>query len=137
MAHTHGRTRVGDEQEVQWETAATEPGPNSYMRLLVKETETLYKVLSKYLNAGVLQVRSFPFVVLGGWVVRALRSVSGSVPPRPSETIRGLARSALLALPWRVGLRYRGIVMHCGVIPMAWQATQVVCASAERGRRGQ
>ncbi|EJD44172.1 Vps54-domain-containing protein [Auricularia subglabra TFB-10046 SS5] len=43
-------------QEVQWEQAAEQPGPNAYMKLLVKETETLHKVLSKYLPAQVLEL---------------------------------------------------------------------------------
>ncbi|KZV81546.1 Vps54-domain-containing protein [Exidia glandulosa HHB12029] len=43
-------------QEVQWELAAEQPGPNAYMKLLVKETETLHKVLSKYLPPPVLEL---------------------------------------------------------------------------------
>ncbi|KAH7103996.1 Vps54-domain-containing protein [Auriculariales sp. MPI-PUGE-AT-0066] len=31
--------------EVQWELTAPEPGPNAYMKLLCKETETLYNLL--------------------------------------------------------------------------------------------
>ncbi|KAG8972344.1 hypothetical protein FRB90_010252, partial [Tulasnella sp. 427] len=35
--------------EIQWDQPPTKAGPNSYMEVLVKETVTLHKVLSKYL----------------------------------------------------------------------------------------
>jgi len=43
-------------QEVSWE-ATPAPGPNAYMALLVKETVTLHKVLTKYLAAPAVEVR--------------------------------------------------------------------------------
>lgn len=43
-------------QEIQWDAPAPGPGPNTYMEVLVKETVTLHKVLSKYLPAPTVEV---------------------------------------------------------------------------------
>ncbi|KAG8934593.1 hypothetical protein FRC02_009673 [Tulasnella sp. 418] len=43
-------------QEIQWEVPSTKPGPNQYMEILVKETVTLHKVLSRYLAAPVVEL---------------------------------------------------------------------------------
>ncbi|KAG8970793.1 hypothetical protein FRC03_000010 [Tulasnella sp. 419] len=42
--------------EIQWEVPSTKPGPNQYMEILVKETVTLHKVLSRYLAAPVVEL---------------------------------------------------------------------------------
>jgi vacuolar protein sorting-associated protein 54 len=39
----------GELREIDWETAPPKEGPHSYALMLVKETATLHKVLSKYL----------------------------------------------------------------------------------------
>lgn len=44
-------------QEVKWEEAPAKNGPNGYMELLIKETVTLHKVLSKYLPVNAVEVR--------------------------------------------------------------------------------
>ncbi len=38
-------------QAIDWEATPTKAGPNAYAELLVKETSTLHKVLSKYLSS--------------------------------------------------------------------------------------
>jgi vacuolar protein sorting-associated protein 54 len=44
-------------QTVNWEITKQGDGVNDYMELLVKETVTLHKVLSRYLSAPVVEVR--------------------------------------------------------------------------------
>lgn len=47
-------------QEVKWETITGKAqAPNQYMAMLVKETVTLHKVLSKYLGGDSTEVRGF------------------------------------------------------------------------------
>lgn len=43
-------------QAVNWEVAPPEPKVNDYMEMLVKETVTLHKVLTRYLSAAVVEV---------------------------------------------------------------------------------
>ena len=43
-------------QSVQWDVPPAKPGVNDYMELLVKETVTLHKVLSRYLSSSVVEV---------------------------------------------------------------------------------
>lgn len=43
---------------MNWETAKQGDGANEYMELLVKETVTLHKVLSRYLSAPIVEVCS-------------------------------------------------------------------------------
>ncbi|KAH7341080.1 Vps54-like protein-domain-containing protein [Rhizoctonia solani] len=38
-------------QEIDWTTSNSKPPPNTYMEVLVKETATLHKVLTRYLSA--------------------------------------------------------------------------------------
>ena len=45
-------------QAVDWEAPAPASGVNGYMELLVKETVTLHKVLSRYLPAQTVEVRA-------------------------------------------------------------------------------
>ncbi|TFY63612.1 hypothetical protein EVG20_g6246 [Dentipellis fragilis] len=42
-------------QSVRWDLPPPKPGVNSYMELLVKETVTLHKVLSRYLSSAVVE----------------------------------------------------------------------------------
>ncbi|CAG8619693.1 10364_t:CDS:10 [Acaulospora morrowiae] len=42
-------------QSINWDDTIVKDGPNSYMELLVKETNTLHKVLNKYLPPEILQ----------------------------------------------------------------------------------
>jgi vacuolar protein sorting-associated protein 54 len=42
---------------IRWDAPAPKPGTNEYMELLVKETVTLHKVLSRYLASAVVEVR--------------------------------------------------------------------------------
>jgi vacuolar protein sorting-associated protein 54 len=42
---------------IRWDDPAPKPGTNEYMELLVKETVTLHKVLSRYLASAVVEVR--------------------------------------------------------------------------------
>jgi vacuolar protein sorting-associated protein 54 len=51
-------------QGVDWDTTPTNPGVNEYMEVLVKETVTLHKVLSRYLSVPVVEVSIAP--LLGG-----------------------------------------------------------------------
>lgn len=44
-------------QAVNWEIPKQGTGVNDYMVLLVKETVTLHKVLSRYLSAPIVEVR--------------------------------------------------------------------------------
>jgi vacuolar protein sorting-associated protein 54 len=44
-------------QNVKWDEAGKPDGVNEYMELLVKETVTLHKVLSRYLTMQVVEVR--------------------------------------------------------------------------------
>ena len=43
----------------KWDVPQAKPGVNDYMELLVKETVTLHKVLSRYLASAVVEVRSY------------------------------------------------------------------------------
>jgi len=43
--------------DIQWDQPPAKAGPNPYMEVLVKETVTLHKVLSKYLSNPVVEVR--------------------------------------------------------------------------------
>src|SRR6267142_5016324 len=43
---------------IRWDVPPANPGVNDYMELLVKETVTLHKVLSRYLSSVVVEVRS-------------------------------------------------------------------------------
>ncbi|KAF8590066.1 Vps54-domain-containing protein [Ramaria rubella] len=43
-------------QEVKWDVPPIKAGPNGYMEMLVKETVTLHKVLSKYLAAPAVEL---------------------------------------------------------------------------------
>jgi vacuolar protein sorting-associated protein 54 len=42
---------------IRWDVSPAKPGVNDYMELLVKETVTLHKVLSRYLSSTVVEVR--------------------------------------------------------------------------------
>ncbi|KAF9651471.1 Vps54-domain-containing protein [Thelephora ganbajun] len=42
-------------QSIDWDTLPTNPGINNYMEVLVKETVTLYKLLSRYLSVSVVE----------------------------------------------------------------------------------
>jgi vacuolar protein sorting-associated protein 54 len=46
-------------QAVRWDIPQTEPKINDYMELLVKETVTLHKVLSRYLSVAVVEVTQY------------------------------------------------------------------------------
>ncbi len=44
---------------IRWDVQQAKPGVNDYMELLVKETVTLHKVLSRYLASVVVEVRRY------------------------------------------------------------------------------
>ena len=46
-------------QAVRWDLLKEGDGANDYMQLLVKETVTLHKVLSRYLSISVVEVSLF------------------------------------------------------------------------------
>jgi len=46
----------------------TSGGANNYMEVLVRETVTLHKVLSRYLSAGVVEVRHYCAVNSDFWI---------------------------------------------------------------------
>lgn len=57
-------------QTVDWTVPKPGGGVNEYMEILVKETTTLHKVLSRYLALSVVEVRRFlSFLYLGILVV--------------------------------------------------------------------
>ena len=43
-------------QAMDWDAPPTNPGVNNYMEVLVKETVTLHKLLSRYLSVPVVEV---------------------------------------------------------------------------------
>lgn len=43
-------------QSVDWNTPPANPGINDYMEVLVKETVTLHKLLSRYLAVPIVEV---------------------------------------------------------------------------------
>ena len=43
-------------QSIDWDTSPAKSGTNDYMEVLVKETVTLHKLLSRYLSASVVEV---------------------------------------------------------------------------------
>lgn len=43
-------------QDIDWEATPEKDGPRAYAELLVKETATLHKVLSKYLAISTVEV---------------------------------------------------------------------------------
>lgn len=43
-------------QSIDWDTPAANPGINDYMEVLIKETVTLHKLLSRYLPVPVVEV---------------------------------------------------------------------------------
>jgi vacuolar protein sorting-associated protein 54 len=47
-------------QDIDWEATPEKDGPRAYAELLVKETTTLHKVLSKYLAVNTVDVSSSP-----------------------------------------------------------------------------
>lgn len=51
-------------QEIDWETSSDKDGPRQYAEMLVKETATLHKVLSKYLATSTVEVSLAVLVVL-------------------------------------------------------------------------
>lgn len=44
-----------DGQEIDWEASVEKAGPHPYAEMLVKETATLHKVLSKYLAPSTVE----------------------------------------------------------------------------------
>jgi len=50
---------------IDWNVTPTRTpgGANGYMEVLVRETVTLHKVLSRYLSAGVVEVRHYCVVI--------------------------------------------------------------------------
>lgn len=47
-------------QAIDWDTPPTNPGINDYMEVLVKETVTLHKLLSRYLSIPIVEVSIVP-----------------------------------------------------------------------------
>jgi vacuolar protein sorting-associated protein 54 len=45
-----------DRQEIDWEASVEKAGPHPYAEMLVKETATLHKVLSKYLAPSTVEI---------------------------------------------------------------------------------
>jgi vacuolar protein sorting-associated protein 54 len=64
---------------IRWDAPPAKPGTNEYMELLVKETVTLHKVLSRYLASAVVEVcpsiHSRSLTTEDGWV--AVRDDAG------------------------------------------------------------
>ena len=48
-------TDSADKQDIDWEASVEKAGPHSYAEMLVKETATLHKVLSKYLASSTVE----------------------------------------------------------------------------------
>lgn len=57
---------VASLQTVDWTVPKPGGGVNEYMEILVKETATLHKVLSRYLASSVVEVRCFLFFFPSG-----------------------------------------------------------------------
>lgn len=55
-------------QTVRWDLPKEPPGVNDYMELLVKETVTLHKVLSRYLTTSVVEVSKYSSAHTSGLV---------------------------------------------------------------------
>ena len=47
-------------QSIDWDTPSANPGINDYMEVLVKETVTLHKLLSRYLSVPIVEVSITP-----------------------------------------------------------------------------
>jgi hypothetical protein len=79
-------------QAVKWDIPKEGGGVNDYMELLVKETVTLHKVLSRYLSVTVVEVRTsidynlMLYETNSFWVVCNDPGVRGD----QSSTIRGV-----------------------------------------------
>ena len=56
--NVYGSSAADAIQAIDWD-AADQEAPNAYSELLVKETATLHKVLSKYLAQSTVEVSSF------------------------------------------------------------------------------
>lgn len=56
--HICMRAEPSTEQSIDWDQPKQGGSVNDYMELLVKETVTLHKVLSRYLTATVVEVRN-------------------------------------------------------------------------------
>jgi vacuolar protein sorting-associated protein 54 len=56
---------------IKWDDPQAKSGVNDYMELLVKETVTLHKVLSRYLVNAVVEVSAHPILVLSprSWIL--------------------------------------------------------------------
>ena len=50
-------------QSIGWDAPPANPGINDYMEVLVKETVTLHKLLSRYLSVPIVEVSIVLFVV--------------------------------------------------------------------------
>jgi len=69
---------------IKWDVPPAKPGVNDYMELLVKETITLHKVLSRYLSSVVVEVRSHINPALATHRLRrAVRNVGGLCSDQP------------------------------------------------------
>ena len=53
---------IGSLQGIDWDTPPANPGVNDYMEVLVKETVTLHKLLSRYLSVPIVEVSISPLV---------------------------------------------------------------------------
>jgi len=51
---------IGSLQSIDWDTPSTNSGINDYMEVLVKETVTLHKLLSRYLSVPIVEVSTVP-----------------------------------------------------------------------------
>jgi vacuolar protein sorting-associated protein 54 len=73
-------------QEIDWEATPDKDGPRQYAEMLVKETATLHKVLSKYLAASTVEVSHIsPRAVCQLTVQGVLSEVLAAIVHRLSE----------------------------------------------------
>ncbi|WVQ93468.1 hypothetical protein IAU59_000542 [Kwoniella sp. CBS 9459] len=86
---------VGSLREIDWEVAPAKDGPRAYAEMLVKETATLHKVLSKYLAASTVEVVMSEVI---GAIVHRLSEEYGKVEFKSEDAKKRMLQDVALII---------------------------------------
>ncbi|WRT65756.1 uncharacterized protein IL334_002704 [Kwoniella shivajii] len=84
---------VGSLREIDWEATSSKDGPRPYAEMLVKETATLHKVLSKYLAGSTVEVVMSEVI---GAIVHRLSEEYGKVEFKSEEAKKRMLQDVAL-----------------------------------------
>ncbi|WWC87960.1 uncharacterized protein L201_002862 [Kwoniella dendrophila CBS 6074] len=84
---------VGSLREIDWEAAPAKDGPRQYAEMLVKETATLHKVLSKYLAASTVDTVMSEVI---GAIVHRLSEEYGKIEFKSEEAKKRMLQDVAL-----------------------------------------